>query len=463
MWKFINRLLFFFVYMNCVSSLIVFPFKITENKEKTFSRRNDLHSSVYLGESKQLTDLFFNSEDHLYFIDDKSCQGSNFFTKNFSEYEQSSYTIEIEDRVKAVQIKETIYLYEDLKLEKIKKIENFPFLMKLSTIKENQGCFLLGTLYRTNKEKRKINFIEEIKKLKLINGYAWTFKYTSDNEGLFIIGDEPHIYDPNNYNGSNFLNTLPQINPESYGWVINLDKVYSGGEQLPNPIHCRFSFSNNFILADATYNKTIYKQFFNKYIEKEICHFKYSTLGQCYYYYCDKNKFKKEDINNFPQLTMTNIKLETNFSFTGKELFYEGNDYYYFKLHFVSFPNVEWVIGQLFIRKYQFVFNYDKKTIGFYNDNRIKPDEHKDGDIVVPKKSDKIYFYIFIPLSVVVLGAIIFVLTKYYFCKICCNNERKKKLNELEDENEEDFFKINSDGDNKENNDDDKKLYKSNE
>ena len=462
MWKFINRLLFFFVYMKSISSIIVFPFKITENKEKNFSMRNDLHSSVYLGESKQLTDLFFNSEDHLYFIDDENCKGSNFFTKNFSEYEQSPYTIELEDNVKAVQIKETIYLYEDLKLEKIKKIENFPFLMKLSTIKENQGCFLFGTLYRTNKEIRQINFIEEIKKLKLINGYAWTFKYTSDNEGLFIIGDEPHIYDPNNYNGSNFLNTLPQINPHSYGWIINLDKVYSGGELLPNPINCRFSFSNNFILADATYNKTIYKQFFNKYIEKEICYFKYSTFGQCYYY-CDKNKFKKEDINNFPQLTMTNIKLETNFTFTGKELFYEGNDYYYFKLHFMSFSNIGWIIGQLFIRKYQFVFNYDKKTIGYYNDKRIKPDEHKDDDIIVPKKSDKIYFYIFIPLSVVVLGAIIFVLTKFYFCKICCNNERKKKLNELDDENEEDFFKINSDSDNKENNDDDKQLYKSNE
>ena len=122
------------------------------------------------------------------------------------------------------------------------------------------------------------------------------------------------------------------------------------------------------------------------------------------------------------------------------------------------------VIGQLFIRKYQFVFNYDKKTIGYYNDDRMKPDDHKDdGSSIAPKKSDKLYLYIFIPLSVVVLGAIIFVLTKFYFCKICCNKDRKRKINELDDENEEDFFKINGDTNNQENNEDDKKLYKSNE
>ena len=122
------------------------------------------------------------------------------------------------------------------------------------------------------------------------------------------------------------------------------------------------------------------------------------------------------------------------------------------------------MIGQLFIRKYQFIFNYDKKTIGYYNDDRIKPDDHKGEEVpIVPKKFDKIYLYIFIPLSVVVLGAIIFVLTKFYFCKICCNRDRKKKINELVDENEEDFFKINSETNNQENNDDDKKLYKSNE
>ena len=41
------------------------------------------------------------------------------------------------------------------------------------------------------------------------------------------------------------------------------------------------------------------------------------------------------------------------------------------------------MIGQLFIRKYQFIFNYDKKTIGYYNDNRIKPDDHKGEEVQI--------------------------------------------------------------------------------
>ena len=39
----------------------------------------------------------------------------------------------------------------------------------IKTIQENKGCFLFGTLYRTTQEIRKINFIEQLKKLKLIS------------------------------------------------------------------------------------------------------------------------------------------------------------------------------------------------------------------------------------------------------------------------------------------------------
>ena len=63
-------------------------------------------------------------------------------------------------------------------MEKQEKIEDFPFLMKLSTYKVAQkGCVLIGILYRTDAQERKINFIEQLKKRDLISRYAWTFKY----------------------------------------------------------------------------------------------------------------------------------------------------------------------------------------------------------------------------------------------------------------------------------------------
>ena len=468
MWRIILRILIFFVHISYIFSLVVFPFKISENKGKTFEIRNDLHSKTYLGDSKQLTDLFFYSEEHLYFIDDESCKGENFFIKNFSEYNTSNYIIDLEENQKAVEIREIIYLYKDLNLSKIEKIENFPFLVKIkqSTLKQSKGCFLLGILYRTNEEQRKINFLEQLKIRNLINKYIWTFKYINEREGLFIIGEEPHIYDPINYNESNYLVTNPQINPYSYGWTLTFDKLYSGEDLVENSINARISFSNNYILSDPHYNKTIKEQFFNEYLEKKICYFKYLSFGHCYYY-CDKNKFKKDDLNKFPILNIIITQLEMNFTFKGEELFYEGNDYYYFKLHFMDYSQGGWVIGQLFLNKYQLIFDNDEKTIGYYNKDRQSQDkggkDKNNKNSFFPPLSDNIILYVLIPLIIIVLGAIIFILIKFDIC----HKKRKKLMNELDDEDNEDYFNINSDKN--ENNeiknkiDDERKLYKSSE
>ena len=443
MWRKAFGVLIYFVNMNYIISLIVFPFKISESKDKSFEIKNDLHSETYLGNSKKLTDLFFFSDDHLYFIDDESCKGQNFFIKNFSEYNSSKYTIDIDENQQAVQISETIYLYQDLNLSNIHKIENFPFLMKTSTLKNSdKGCVLLGILYRTDGQPRKINFLEQLKQRNLINSYAWTFKYNNDNEGLFILGGEPHTYDPKNYNQSNYFKTNPS--DFLYGWRISLDKIYIGENLLETKVNGRISFSNNYILSDQLYNKTIYEQYFKEYITKEICFYKIMSFSHSYYY-CDKNKFKIKDIQKFPTLKMINVELEMNFNFTGEELFYEGKDYYYFKLNFMPYSQGGWVLGQLFLRKYQFVFDYDGKTIGYYNNYRISQNDGDNSDInengsMLTPTSYKIYLYIFIPLTIVVIAAIIFILIKLD----CCSKKRKKLVNELEDEFNEEYFNINN-------------------
>lgn len=467
MWRILFRILILVVYMDYIISLIVFPFKISESPDKSYVIRNDLHSTVYLGDSKQLTDLFYYSEEHLYFIDHESCKGENFFIKNFSEYNTSHYTIDIGDDYdeKAVEIKETIYLYRDLDLEKQEKIEDFPFLMKLSTYKVAQkGCVLIGILYRTDAQERKINFIEQLKKRDLISRYAWTFKYKTENEGIFIIGGEPHTYDPEHFNESYYFKTEPQMdNPYAYGWIIQLDKLYIGENLFPTSVNGRISFSNNYILSDEIYNKTIYNTFFKKYIENDICFYNKVSFGHSYYC-CHKNNFTLEDMRKLPTLKMTNLDLELNFTFTGEELFYEAKDYYIFKLNFMENSQGGWILGQLFLRKYQLVFDHDAKTIGYYN-NFTKSDggkggEEGNGDGNTPSSSYKIYLYIIIPLTVVVLAAIIFVLIKLDIC----GKKRKKLVNELDDEDNEDYFNINSDkNQNKETNEEDRKLYKSSE
>ena len=462
MWTILFRIFILFVHMNYIISLIAFPFKISESQDKSFEIRNDLHSETYLGDSKQLTDLFYYTEEHLYFIDQESCKGKNFFIKNFSEYDKSHYSIDLYEGEKAYEIKETIYLYKDLNLSIIEKIDDFPFLIKESTLKYyDKGCVLLGILYRTDNQTRKINFLEKLKERELINNYVWTFKYTNENEGFFIIGEEPHKYDPDNYNESNYLITKPIVGKHIYGWLFTLEKVYIGESLFPKSINGRISFSNNYILSDELYNQTIYKQYFKEYSDKKICFYKSVSFGHSYYY-CEKDKFTFQDMKKFPTLKMLNLQLEMNFTFTGEELFYEGKDYYYFKINFMKDSQGGWILGQLFLRKYQLAFDNDGKTIGYYNNFRIpnKDEEEEKGERNLIDSNYKIYLYILIPLTVIVLAAIIFVLTKLE----CCNKKRKKKVNELIDEDNEDYFNINSDNKgSKENNEEDRKLYKSSE
>lgn len=456
------RFLIFLIYFTYINSIVVFPFKISESKEQTLKLSNDIHATTYFGDSKQLTDIFFTSEDYLYFLDTEECIGEHNFIKNFSTYTTSPFSIMIEDeddymgKTRAYQVNETIYFYKDLDMTELDKVTNFPFLIKEKNLHNQQGCLLLGILYRTKKDilKREINFIEQLKKNKIITSYSWTFKFNNEYEGLFIIGDEPHNYDPLNYNGSNFIQTLPPIDeyPSAYCWNISFEKAYSGDTQFDDETYNRFAFSINFFLGNSKYNKTIFNQFFKKYIDDKKCSF--NNKGTHSYYYCDKNKFKIEDINKFPPLSLLNIRLEMNFSFTGEDLFYEEKDYYYFRVYFMESSPPGWLIGQPFLRKYQLVFNYDSKTIGFYNNWRK---EKNNNDDIAPFFSyDSLY--LLIPVAIIIFTFIIFALTKFVICDIVYNKKRKKLLNELEDENAE-YFDI--EGKNKDNNNpDDKKLYK---
>ena len=459
MWRNLFRTLILLVYMDFIISLIVFPFKIPESKDQSFEIRNNLHSTAYLGGSKQLTDFFYYSDDYLYFLDDESCKGDNFFIKNFSEYDKSKYSFYYEDE-KIYEINETIYLYKDLKLSTIEKIEEFPFLIKERTLINSQkGCVLLGILYKIGNEKRKINFIEQLKKRELVNNYIWTFKYTSENEGLFIIGGEPHTYDPDNYNESNYLKTNQEFN-STYGWIFPLNKLYIGENQFPTPISGRISFGFNYILSDDKYNQSIYNQYFKEYIENKTCFYKPVSFGHCYYY-CDKEKFKLEDMSKFPALRMINLDLEAEFNFTGEELFYEGKDYYYFKIVFMEYSQGGWILGQIFLKKYQLIFDSDLRTIGYYNYHRIPHNEDDQGKKENPPDSKyKTYLYILIPITIIVIAAIIFALIKLGVC----SSKRKKKVNELMDEDNEDYFNISGDKkQNKEDNAEDRKLFKSSE
>jgi hypothetical protein len=90
--------------------------------------------------------------------------------------------------------------------------------------------------------------------------------------------------------------------------------------------------------------------------------------------YCNKSKIKdlSEFYDEFPTLNLKNTFLKETFFIQGKELFIEDDNYIYFILLPEFTKNNKFLLGKMFMTKYQFTFNYDTKTIGYYNKNLSK-------------------------------------------------------------------------------------------
>jgi hypothetical protein len=428
---------------NEIYSLIVIPIKTIENNIvgiNEYSIANHIISNVLIGKNEQLIDVFYTSNMYTYYFDEQNCLGNNYYDNNLSSYNLSlkNYII-IDDDEKAIQVNESIYFFKDLNLTQRIEINDFPILVRIDEINSQKLCLLIGLLFRVSGPLKILNFIEELKKQNAIESYTWTIQYTSEKEGLFIIGEEPHIYDPEKYNETHLRTINPTIIENSYNWNIKFNKIYSGNNLISENNFCMISHEIKYIMGTKEYNESIVDNFFKEYINNNICNYHHDSFSQSYYY-CDKKLFSKNDINKFPILLFFNIYLEEKFIFKGEELFFEGKDFYFFKIYFNEFSQRSWLIGKLFLEKYQLIFNHDKKLIGYYrvnltNDNEEKIKNSPNQEIYNNNNINKILYIIFGILLLIIIGVLI-LLINVFFKPLCCNKQRKKLVNELVDEEE---------------------------
>ena len=126
------------------------------------------------------------------------------------------------------------------------------------------------------------------------------------------------------------------------------------------------------IIGPYEYIIAIEEIFFESYKNKSICKRVFDKLDgeDIFRIICDKDKFGKSDIELFPNLTMRNSELNFPFVLTGKELFMEKNN----RINFLIVSkfgkvDIDWILGRIFLYKYQFVMDNDNNLIGIYKDN----------------------------------------------------------------------------------------------
>ena len=98
----------------------------------------------------------------------------------------------------------------------------------------------------------------------------------------------------------------------------------------------------------------------------------------------------------------------------------------------------KWYLGLPFLRQYQFVYNYDSKTIGFYNPNIMKNKRSNITNIEESKININLSQYSARKIILEILVISILLVIAYFIGKKI-NEHRKKRANELKDDNYEYF------------------------
>ena len=306
------------------------------------------------------------------------------------------------------------------------------------------GLLVNDTLYNYSR-----SLITELKSENLINNYYWFFDIDEISilnrkiKANLIIGGLPHEILPQKYSEENYRTQTTYTVPYIFeAWRFKFDKIYTEGNsiQLENAIvTLSYEFYN--IIGSTRFHDIIKGLFLNELIKDKKCF--YSKFPQnivtnynMTFYYCDKS-VKDILYKNIPGIKFFSFVLSHIFELTEEELFFIREDYIYFNILFCEKGINYWTLGQLFTTKYNFVFNTDKKQIGFYqkvNKNiNNKSESEKINNINFNNKSNK-SLIIFLIISGIIFTCIGIIIGKKIF-----GFRRKVIVNELIEEQNYDY------------------------
>ena len=303
--------------------------------------------------------------------------GSNLNWKvNMSRFNEKTSTSFVPIDKERFEIRNSDYCFEGIRANETftylnnKHLESFSFVLTETLRPSSPETINYGVLglYVNFKEKETegLNFIKQLKKNDLIEGYTFTFKYEGEDEGSLIIGDYPHNYDKKNYKQNEIIKTkgiaLSQVD-----WALNFTVIKYGNVTVSEKGSISFLYTiKGVVIGSYDYYTNVTKDFFQKYLDEGICSRK-KVKNQYQTYSCEKNN--KLKINQLKDLIFYHKEMNYTFVLTYKDLFteFEGRLYFLVYCTDFDFSYQPWIIGKPFLKKYQFFFNQDSKEVGFYS------------------------------------------------------------------------------------------------
>ena len=417
---------------------------------------NSIYSNLSIGTPPQTVPFLLNINSQTFSVPNA------LFNKNKSSSYESNSKNEIS------------YQYED-----VSDGFNSRDILNINNNTKKKVSFILGTKYQNPNNKLGIigllipkrvqfgvsPFFRSLKVSGLLDSYTWTLKFFDNislidtvlyNEeknnkviGEFIIGDEPYNYedDKDKYNKNEFYKVSPLSTKGTIYWDIEFNSIYlilKDGEinesskfNIQGSKKAQIIPEMGFMVGPDEFFQSIKNNFFQKYFRKNICTEKKIKNNELYRFnYIECNYTSSFKVSSFPNIGFQHYGFETIFNFTYKDLFIvdkKNGKYIFLIFNKEYFPN--WVLGSIFLRKYQLVFNEDIKTIGYYKaKNYFSNDDDNNRNNIINNEENKSGTgkYIII-IILIIIFSFLFIIIGMYFQRKFFGNNRKIRANELEE------------------------------
>jgi hypothetical protein len=375
--------------------------------------------------------------------------GENLF---YNESESSSYILEQCHEDTYHGYKEICFAKELIKFNfgNYTSIENFP--IKVAKGEDEPIPGVIGLSINDSMAYTLRSFLSELKLTNLINDYYFFFDYekfyplNSIIKGNLILGDLPHNIFPDKYSKEDFV-TMKKTSSSSF-WTHNMNKIEVQTNntkkdiQITNTkVHTFYEFYN--VIGTLEFIKQIKELFLDELIENKKCFrgkftqnlFSYDDIN---FFYCDIS-VENILIQNLSGIKFYSKDFDYTFELTKDELYYKKGKYIYLTVLYFNHLYNDWIVGQMFTSKYNFVFNTDTREIGFYkkvnnvihNDNTDN-NNNSDGNSLIngENKVKMLTIIIIVSSCLLIIGIVIGLVIGIKFLK----NKRKKRADELIDD-----------------------------
>ena len=259
--------------------------------------------------------------------------------------------------------------------------------------------------------------------------YTLVFNNNDDFKGRIILGKNIYEDYPIDSFKSDYCLTTYEY-AFYWGWSFFKSKFNSQELEIKN-IYLKPELG--VILVNKNLEKNITSIFFDEQISKGKC---YEGFNRYTFYYCDIDI--KIEIGEFKfELKKANME----FTLNSEDLTFIYNNKIYLLLGFgVGIPKDEIYFGYPFFRKYDVIFNQDKRTVGFYNfkfgkntqDNKAQSNEinkPKNGEADIGEKNIYLKKLIIIILSI--FSTLLFLYLIFYIYRGIKRKTKGKIMEEL--------------------------------